>query len=169
VTFIVALAQRLAHEAHAGQTYNGRPYTEHCRQVVCLLAQYGYIDHNILAAGWLHDALEDTNLLPSQIEQFCGPVVLSYVEACTGVGRNRRERNADIAAKLAHFPSAIPIKVADRIANVSSCWENRDSRLFMYHREYRDFRAVVRGHVDRVMLADLDALMGWRDVAGEAK
>lgn len=168
VPLVVTAASRLAHVLHAEQRYGERPYTGHLFDVYDLLDRMGYTDEPlILAAAWLHDALEDTDCAIATLEQEIHPEVAALVRAVTGVGSNRRARNADIYRRLAAHPSAIPLKVADRICNVESCWSNRDERLFMYHREYPEFRATLRAPEPAdVRLArlwqKLDGLLAWR-------
>lgn len=54
-------AQRIAHQAHQGQLDKaGAAYIEHPARVASRLAARGYADE-VVAAGWLHDVLEDTD------------------------------------------------------------------------------------------------------------
>ena len=154
-------AEALATEAHAGQMYGARSYVDHCRDVVRVLAEHGYTSRLYADAGWLHDLIEDTALTTADIERACGPHVAALVSACTGIGRSRAERNRIIYAQLREEPAAVPVKVADRIANVEECWRARDRRLFMYRDEHAEFRSVVAPHVTPEMLARLDRLVGW--------
>lgn len=161
-------AYRLAVEAHEGQRYGDKPYTEHLSQVVDILNTTSSAAYPLrfaaIAAAWLHDALEDTALPADRIEAECGPVVLELVQAVTHApGVPRRVWLPQLYERLsvAH-PDARLIKVADRLANVRSCWETRDSRLFMYHREYKAFRAALHGDVRAAALwEELDGLLGF--------
>ena len=72
-------AKVLAIKCHVGQTRkaNGLPYSEHLAEVVDLLRNVAYVsDAKVLAAGWLHDALEDTKCSKSDIVDCCGEDVL---------------------------------------------------------------------------------------------
>jgi (p)ppGpp synthase/HD superfamily hydrolase len=165
---VVTAAYQLARVLHADQRYGDRPYEDHLFAVYDQLDRMGYTDDPmILAAAWLHDALEDTDCTIATLEQEIHPEVAALVQAVTGVGPNRRARNADIYRRLAAYPAAIPLKVADRICNVESCWSSRDARLFMYHREYPEFRATLRAPEPDLLLArlwgKLDGLLAWRD------
>jgi hypothetical protein len=54
--------------------------------------------------------------------------------------------------------------LADRIANVEHSWLKQDTKLFMYHKEYRGFREALRAPNDPVALPmwdHLDKLLGW--------
>lgn len=161
------MAWTFAENAHRGQMYGRDPYMLHVWNVV-LVVQAVTDDPDMVSAAFLHDVLEDTNTTREQVLSTFGPRVEAMVWACTGVGANRRERNTSIHAKLEALPEALLVKVADRIANVESCWENRDSRLFMYHREYPEFRKLKKlNETTLTPLATLwerlDALMGWRE------
>ena len=164
---IVTAARVLAALAHHGQMYGEVSYIRHCSRVVDILVGVN-AEPDILAAAWLHDVLEDTSIDRRLIANRTNDRVADLVWACTGVGGTRRERNANIAEKLRECPAAAVIKVADRIDNVRSCWENRDSRLFMYHREYPEFRRVVLGSsMFTPLMAELDVLMGWRPMKAD--
>lgn len=58
---IVALAEKIAREAHKGQFRNDgeTPYIKHPERVAQALDRYG-ADEWVVAAAWLHDVLEDT-------------------------------------------------------------------------------------------------------------
>lgn len=138
-----AKACELAEQAHKGQQYGGEPYIMHCAHVVSLMESYGVRNTALLAAGWLHDSLEDTDLGEHKIAAACGSDVARIVYACTGVGHNRKTRNACIEARIQEHPLASIVKVADRLANVRSCLQTNDSRMGMYLREWPQFLATV--------------------------
>jgi (p)ppGpp synthase/HD superfamily hydrolase len=57
----IAIAYALAVQAHKGQSdKTGVPYIEHVNAVAEGLVPFG--DDELIAAGWLHDTLEDTDL-----------------------------------------------------------------------------------------------------------
>jgi len=51
-------ARLLAIKFHAGKKYGDLPYEVHLDHVVGVLQRFGVIDHDLLAAGYLHDAQE---------------------------------------------------------------------------------------------------------------
>ncbi len=57
---LVERAATLARLAHAGQRYNGSPYTDHLEAVAGTLREHGVDDPELIAAAWLHDVVEDT-------------------------------------------------------------------------------------------------------------
>lgn len=121
-------AQRFAAQAHAraGQTrkFTGEPYIVHPAAVVQILMSVAP-SAEMIAAAWLHDVVEDTDVTLPMIEAEFGPVVAQYVEMLTDV-RTRRtggERIARKNANLLHTASACPeaqtIKLCDLIDNAS--------------------------------------------------
>ncbi len=164
---LVTAASTLAEALHDGQKYGEKDYAAHLADVVALLRGHGFQrDYELLAAAWLHDSIEDGKTGQLEIGDKVGDGVARLVWAVTGHGRNRRERNADAYAKILFCGDrAIALKLADRAANVLSCWETRDTRLFMYQREYREFREKLRiGAVKERELKlwdKLDKLLGW--------
>jgi (p)ppGpp synthase/HD superfamily hydrolase len=162
-------ALTLAHKVHAGQGYGEFDYTRHLRDVAWRLAAAGYRGDQWEQAAWLHDAVEDTDLTIEAVSDQFGVEVAALVAAVTtpaSVG-NRKARLARLIELLTACPRALPLKLADRLANVHFCWLTRSDKLFMYHREYRRFRAGLRGLDDDERLvpmwADLDRMLGWWD------
>lgn len=128
--------------AHGAQKYGDKPYSIHLRHVVSLLRKVSCSDKTIVA-GYLHDILEDTPISFKTLEEQYGSDVAQDVWACTGVGANRKERNASIYAKLAKRPSAIPVKLADRLANVMTSKDSSPRHFSMYKSEYQEFRTAI--------------------------
>ena len=59
-TGLLARAYRFSEKAHAGQTrLSGDPYVTHCVQVAKILADL-QLDSTTVAAGLIHDVVEDT-------------------------------------------------------------------------------------------------------------
>jgi (p)ppGpp synthase/HD superfamily hydrolase len=69
---------------HAGQTrgVDGIPFVTHPVEVACLLHEAGYSDE-VVAAGVLHDVLEDTDVERAELEERFGAEVASLVAAVT--------------------------------------------------------------------------------------
>jgi (p)ppGpp synthase/HD superfamily hydrolase len=143
----IADAASMAAEAHAGQRYGAVDYTVHLAAVEGVLRRFDVRDEEMLAAAWLHDALEDTGLPAEEIAREFGARVLALVHAVTsGGGKNRRERNAATYPKiLAGGTSAVTLKLADRIANVEASLAARDAgKLGMYRKEHAGFCAALK-------------------------
>jgi len=69
-----------AAERHSGQTrdIDDMPFVTHPVEVACLLHEAGYPDE-VVAAGVLHDVLEDTDAEPHDIAERFGPQVAGLV------------------------------------------------------------------------------------------
>ena len=134
---MVEIAQELATRYHAEQFrrvapgQQPLPYIIHPAKVVHYLKKYGIDDEEVHAAGWLHDAVEDTSLTLEEIEVRLGRRVAGGVYAVTRNVDNKeyKERIADALyeiqmvklcdtlhnAKTLHLlsPSGIQRKVED--------------------------------------------------------
>lgn len=134
---------------HGKQMYGNFPYAYHLATVEFLLIEAGFHEHDYVCAAWLHDILEDTETELNRIYHNYGGRITSIVFSCTGDGDTRSARNNSIYAKLLTYPDAAPVKVADRLANVSNCIKTIEepgiiSKLNMYVAEWPTFRAHVR-------------------------
>ena len=143
------LARDYAAQKHAGQRYGDQPYTVHLSAVREVLRWAGYDDgHPVAEAAWLHDTIEDTDATEAEIARLFGAPVASLVWAVTGVGKNRKERNASaylkIQAAQRDFLPAANLKLADRIANVEASVDAPD-KLAMYRKEWPAFRDALAG------------------------
>jgi (p)ppGpp synthase/HD superfamily hydrolase len=77
-------ALAFADQCHAGQTrgIDDLPFVTHPLEVACLLHEAGYAD-DVVAAGVLHDVLEDTDAQRSELESRFGSRVAELVDAVT--------------------------------------------------------------------------------------
>lgn len=150
-------AEAYAVAAHGEQRYGGGPYHIHLAAVVRVLNDFGYVGA-YEAAGWLHDVVEDTDVDLATVAERFGPEVASMVDAVTGLGATRAERNARIYAGIAREPQAAAVKLADRIANVEAAPVGSEHGA-RYVREADAFADVVRPHVPPAMWARLEATL----------
>lgn len=145
---LIGFAKKFASIAHAeiGQTYDGKPYSVHLDAVVEMLMNFGETDKALLAAGYLHDVVEDVGVKISTIEDLFGPKVAALVGALTDEpGENRKERKAKTYPKIRGCPGAVQLKLADRIANIQNGIETGNKRMFlMYRKEQPDFEKNLR-------------------------
>ena len=82
---LVQKAQVFAEKAHQNHTENDSlktPYIFHLRRVAALVALSGGSDEEI-AAAWLHDTIEDTNVTLKDIEREFGGAVARIVSGLT--------------------------------------------------------------------------------------
>jgi (p)ppGpp synthase/HD superfamily hydrolase len=139
---LIAKAITFASDAHVGQRYGDRPYVIHLATVAGVIRALGGTDEQI-AAGWLHDVLEDCPQVHfGHLKQEFGQDIADMVHACTGKGATREERCAKIYEKMGRWPQAALAKVADRIANVEAC-EPGSEHWTRYARERQAFHDNV--------------------------
>jgi hypothetical protein len=110
-------ARALAERAHAGATRkHGPPYIEHPVRVARRLHEIGPFDVDLIAAGFLHDVVEDTSVEARAIEELCGQRVARLVVAVT---RARDTSRDDYLRSVAAEPDeVITLKLADRTENL---------------------------------------------------
>jgi GTP pyrophosphokinase len=123
---LVERAYHFSQRAHEGQfRESGAPYFEHPHEVALILADLE-LDMETIAAGLLHDVLEDTPVTRDELAQAFGPTVLMLVEGVTKLERlpvhNRFEHQAENMRKMifamAEDVRVILIKLADRLHNM---------------------------------------------------
>ncbi len=80
---LIQRAYRMAEEAHRDQKRNsGEPYINHCLAVAQILAELR-VPPEVLAAGLLHDTVEDTTVTLEDIRRDFGDVVANLVDGVT--------------------------------------------------------------------------------------
>lgn len=131
MTDLVRKAMSFAHAAHDGQYRDNEeriPYIAHPAQTAYILRQVTN-DEEILAAAWLHDTVEDTDVTYEQLVQEFGQRVADLVMEVTN------EKNAD---KSSYFPrlqtqDGVMIKFADRLSNISdmSGWSEKRKAAYI--------------------------------------
>lgn len=142
----------LAAEYHQHQKYGDHPYLVHLYDVVSVLIEFGHGSHNLLAAAWTHDSLEDTTLNYSKIKSELGQDIAEIVFAVTDeLGRSRKERKQKTLPKLTQFEDAQIVKLADWIANLRNCYSERPDLLQMYRKDYRSFKDAVQSEATAAM------------------
>ncbi len=129
---LITHAYEVAERAHDGQMRtSGEPYVQHCLAVATILADL-HLDAPTVAAGLLHDTLEDTQLKRDELAAQFGGEVLSLVEGVTKLGqfdslesqaaRSYDERELESLRKMflamVDDPRVVLIKLADRLHNM---------------------------------------------------
>jgi guanosine-3',5'-bis(diphosphate) 3'-pyrophosphohydrolase len=123
---LVSEAAELAARRHNGMARKGRgnePYINHLAEVANLLsAATDGADAELVAAGWLHDTIEDTETTREELAQKFSERVASLVVECTDdMSLPKAERRRLQVVNAAHkSPSARLIKVADKISNIGA-------------------------------------------------
>lgn len=121
---LVSRAYAFAETAHAGQKrFSGDDYFLHVAEVGYYLAGVG-MDARAIAAGLLHDTIEDAGAKAETIAEEFGPEVLRLVEGVTKLGALRYrglERHTESLRKLfaatAQDIRVLIIKLMDRLHN----------------------------------------------------
>ena len=113
-------ALAIAMEAHEGSRREGGAHIDHPLQVAELLDDAGYEDE-VVAAGLLHDVVEDSSIGLDEIEARCGPEVRRLVSALTEDARIDPwvSRKAEHRERIANQDRVVgAIYVADKLAKV---------------------------------------------------
>lgn len=140
---MIARAATFAAEAHAAvaqvRKYTGEPYIVHPKAVAALVAEAGG-DDAMVAAAWLHDVVEDTEVsLATLLDRF-GDDVADLVSWLTDVSRpedgNRAARKTKDRVHIAQAPArAKAVKLADLIDNTASILTHDPHFAAVYLRE----------------------------------
>jgi len=124
---LVTKAYTFAEKAHEGQKrYSGEPYFIHLVATAKNLAEL-QMDATTIAAGLLHDTIEDTGVTPETIEREFGPEILFLIEGVTKLGKLKyrgAQRHTESLRKLfvamAQDIRVLIIKLTDRLHNMQT-------------------------------------------------
>lgn len=123
---VIIKAYNLAVEAHEEQRReSGEPYVTHPVEVASILVDMG-MDTNTVAAGLLHDVIEDTKYTYQELATIFGTEIAELVDGVTKLGKikykSKEEEQADNVRKMllamAKDIRVILIKLADRLHNM---------------------------------------------------
>ncbi len=124
---LIQKAYDFAKKAHEGSVRkNGEPYFNHVFGTAKNLSELG-VGPETIAAGFLHDTIEDTAVTPKEIEKEFGGEILFLVEGVTKLGKLRyhgTERYNESLRKLFIAMSkdirVLIIKLCDRLDNMQT-------------------------------------------------
>ena len=148
---LLAAAFDFAFQLHEGQfRASGDPYIVHPVAVADLLRDIG-ASAPVIAAGFLHDVVEDTDLTPEQLEGHFGPEVRALVEGVTKLGglhvTNRTEAQAENLRKMflamASDIRVVLVKLADRLHNMRTLGSLKPEKQERIARETREIYAPL--------------------------
>ncbi|CAB5145279.1 Guanosine-3',5'-bis(diphosphate) 3'-pyrophosphohydrolase (EC / GTP pyrophosphokinase (EC, (p)ppGpp synthetase II [Olavius algarvensis associated proteobacterium Delta 3] len=132
---------------HDGQVrLSGEPYLSHPLEVAGILTEMK-LDVESIAAGLLHDVIEDTHATAEEIEKIFGPEIRHIVSGVTKISTlplsSSRARQAESIRKMilamANDIRVILIKLADRLHNM---------RTLNYHTTEKKKRSIARETLD---------------------
>ncbi|PWT81333.1 MAG: GTP pyrophosphokinase [Blastocatellia bacterium] len=136
---------------HRGQVrHSGEPYLIHPLAVADLLADMK-LDAVAIAAGLLHDVVEDTLTTIDRIEELFGPAVAHVVEGVTKISAipfsSSEERQAENFRKMllamVDDIRVVVVKLADRLHNMRTLHHLPEERRTKIAQETRDIYAPI--------------------------
>ena len=142
---LVSEAAEFAARRHTGMARKGRgnePYINHLAEVANLLATVtGGRDAELIAAGWLHDTIEDTATTREELAEKFNERVADLVAEVTDDMRlpKSERRRLQIVESPGKSSSAKLIKIADKISNI---------RARIHHDPSPEERADLTDYVD---------------------
>jgi (p)ppGpp synthase/HD superfamily hydrolase len=110
-----------AHTRHRRKDVDQTPYINHLAHVARLLAEAG-CDAHVVAAGYLHDTIEDVRVSYETLAEQFGQDIADLVLAVTDDRKLRwqRRKQAQIDCAAGCSPRVAALKLADKISNLYS-------------------------------------------------
>jgi GTP diphosphokinase / guanosine-3',5'-bis(diphosphate) 3'-diphosphatase len=148
---LIRSAWAFTQRKHAGQLRaSGEPYIIHPLEVAQVLAELK-MDATAIAAGLLHDAVEDTDVTPADIATEFGDQVAHIVEGVTKLDKikfaNREDHQAENIRKMllamVTDVRVVIIKLADRLHNMRTLEHLRPDKQARIARETLDVYAPL--------------------------
>ena len=148
---VVQKAYEYSAKAHLGQSRrSGEAYISHPIEVARNLVRLR-MDENTLAAGLLHDTIEDTLSTPEEIQALFGKEIFQLVDGVTKISKmefsSREESQAENYRKMifamAKDIRVVLIKLADRTHNIKTLESLSEERQRRIARETIDIYAPI--------------------------
>jgi GTP pyrophosphokinase len=132
---LIEKAYHFAMRAHEGQKRkSGEPYFIHVFATAQILAKLG-MDAKTIAAGLMHDVLEDTEITEEEMEREFGKTIVFLVKGVTKLGTLKyrgHERHVESLRKffiaIANDLRVVIIKFADRLHNLRTLEHVREDK-----------------------------------------
>lgn len=150
-TGLICRAFEFAYQLHQGQyRKSGEPYICHPVAVASLLRDLGG-SSAMIAAGFLHDVVEDTDITIEELEQLFDPEVRQLVEGVTKLSKfnfsSKTESQAEnfrrMFLAMAQDIRVIVVKLADRLHNMRTLEHLPDEKRRRIAQETRDIFAPL--------------------------
>jgi len=154
-TSLVEKAYIYSAKVHAGQTrLSGEPYLSHPLATAHILTQL-HLDLASIAAGLLHDTVEDTLASVEELEEMFGKDVAQIVDGVTKLSKIRFEsqiqKQAENTRKMILAMSkdirVLLVKLADRLHNMRTLEYQKDIKRVKIARETLDIYAPLAGRL----------------------
>jgi len=153
-TPLIDLARTYGIKVHSEANHyyaGGLPYEVHLAMVAQNCHHFGFLvspDEAVVAeaAAWVHDAIEDARQTYNDVKAELGEEVAEIAYALTSLkGRNRAERAGDAyyAGIVAAGPTAILVKLCDRLANFNYSLNTGSRMAKVYEAEMPHFLSML--------------------------
>lgn len=143
---LIRKAYEFSDKAHKGQKRrSGEPFIEHCLEVAFILAEQ-HMDSTTIAAGLVHDVVEDTDITLEQLRNEFDDEIADLVDGVTKIGavpfNSREEQQVEYFRKMllsmAKDIRVILIKLADRLHNMRTLDHLPEEKQKVIAQETRD-------------------------------
>ena len=140
---MITSAKMFATAAHAAvgqkRKYSGDDYIIHPERVAAIVEKHGGTDE-MIAAAWLHDTVEDTDVTPELIIEMFGDEVAAIVDGLTDVslpsdGNRAKRKSIDRMHSASASTESQFVKCADIIDNSWDIADNDPSFAKVYKSE----------------------------------
>src|SRR5690606_33021385 len=148
---LIAKAYRFAERVHAGQRRaSGEEYIVHCVEVAKILADL-HLDTVSIAAGLIHDTVEDTGTPLETLRAEFGDEIANIVDGVTKIGKVQFSTNTEqqvenyrkLLLSMAQDARVILIKLADRLHNMRTLEYLREDKRRRIALETREIYAPL--------------------------
>ena len=143
---LIRKAYEFSDTAHKGQRrISGEPFVEHCLEVAFILAEQ-HMDSTTIAAGLVHDVVEDTDATIKDLNAEFGEEIAELVDGVTKIGavkfQSREEQQVEYFRKMLLTMSrdirVILIKLADRLHNMRTLSHLPETKRLIIAQETND-------------------------------
>ncbi|MFC1475183.1 RelA/SpoT family protein [Candidatus Zixiibacteriota bacterium] len=143
---LIKKAYEFSDKAHQGQKRaSGEPFIEHCLEVAFILAEQ-HMDSTTIAAGLVHDVVEDTDVTLEQLRSEFDDEIADLVDGVTKIGAvqfaSREEQQVEYFRKMllsmAKDIRVIITKLADRLHNMRTLQHLPEEKQKVIAQETRD-------------------------------
>src|SRR5687767_6598053 len=148
---LIVRAYRLSEKAHRGQKRaSGEEYIAHCVEVAAIIADL-HLDTVSVAAGLVHDVVEDTLIRLDELRDALGEEIANIVDGVTKIGKVQFRSNTEqqvenyrkLLLSMAQDARVILIKLADRMHNMRTLEHLRPDKRRRIALETREIYAPL--------------------------